>query len=327
MAGEPGGRASRVVAVIGAAAAVLVALATTLLALAAQVSAPERVALLAFAALLVGVAVGLVRRKVLGAVLAVVLGSAGVALGLGGLLAVGDEAYDRLPQAFDLAVFGLLFLASAALVMGGAAVVPRRGSAARWVCAALLVAGLAVVGLGVQRLLSVQTLVNPTPGAANATLDCGSAYSPGSMVVAPTLAGLTAPTCDSVLDPARHDGRLMVVLGGTLALAAGALLVGQFGAGSWPFVLVAGGLVAGAIGAWLLFLPVQGSGCGSVSSGTEGDPSSCGSLYGALLATTRVLAVLAPVLVLAGVIGVVARAVGSWSGPRGRGGPVPRVSV
>ena len=175
-----------------------------------------------------------------------------------------------------------------------------RGSPAmRWVVAAggaAFLLGTVLAAIGLFWLLEDHTPASPNPNPiAASTLQCGSAYSPGTSVA----------TCEELVDEARSRGTAALRAGAALALVGLVALVAARGLSfMWPYLLILAGVVAGATFVWLLFLPLD---CGQLYSGTEGGCSQATSVA----RTAYPLMVAGPVLVVAGCVGLFLRRPGA----------------
>jgi hypothetical protein len=179
---------------------------------------------------------------------------------------------------------------------------PSRGR--RWWPALAITAGLLLTGFGLFSYLNVHAPPNPTPGAANPTIDCGSAYGPGSISRSP---------CRELLDDAARNGALALSAGMTLFIVGVGVIVAQVGfRRAWPYLAIVVGLIGAGAFVWVFKLPLDGGKCGSISGGTEGsggpgDPCSDARQWANWAAS--ILVFVSPALVLTGVAVILSRAV------------------
>jgi hypothetical protein len=288
--------------ILGVIAAAVVAAGALLIVFFAPARGPVTIGWATVGGVFALLAVGLVRQWAFAGVTALVLGAAGLVLGVFGLLGVGDSVYDRVLQAPDLIFPFVIISVAGMLLAAGLAWVPPRGRVGRRVAAVVAVVGVVLSGLGVAWLLEVHSPTNATPGAANATWDCGSAYSPGSTSSYP------GSGCPEALDAARTGGRSALSIGLTLVVVGVVGLATQVGwRRSWPFVCLAAAVLCVGVVAWFVALPLDGGRCGSVFSGSEGD--ACASMAGAIRRMTTTFAAAVPLFLVAGVAGTVLRVV------------------
>jgi hypothetical protein len=179
----------------------------------------------------------------------------------------------------------------------------ERSAVARWWPAAVLCLGLVVAALGVASYLHVVNPQNPLVGAANSTIDCGNAYSRGSIKGSP---------CRELLDDTARNGAVGVSLGAVLILVGVGAIVKRVGLRrGWPFLAIGLGLVTTGGFFWLLWLQLDGGRCGNIyiteNAPTPGEP--CFDARETARWTANVLMFAGPLLLLAGTVEVLRRAV------------------
>jgi hypothetical protein len=175
----------------------------------------------------------------------------------------------------------------------------------RWWPAAVLCLGVVVAAFGLMSYLHVVNPHNPVVGASNSTIDCGNAYSRGSIKGSP---------CRELLDDTARNGAIGVSLGAVLILTGTGAIVRRVGLRrAWPFLAIGLGLVAAGGFFWLLWLQLDGGRCGSIYI-TENAPTpgeQCYAVRETARWTANLLMVVAPLLLLAGIVGVAQRTVKS----------------
>ena len=179
----------------------------------------------------------------------------------------------------------------------------ERSAVARWWPAAVLCLGLVVASLGVASYLHVVNPNNPVVGAANSTIDCGNAYSRGSIKGSP---------CSELLNDTARNGAIGVSFGMVLILIGAGAVVKRVGLRrAWPFLAIGVGLVATGGFFWLLWLQLDSGRCGNLyiteSAPTPGAP--CYAVRETAHWIANVLMFAAPLLLLAGTVEVLRRAV------------------
>jgi len=179
----------------------------------------------------------------------------------------------------------------------------ERSAVARWWPAVVLCLGLVVASLGVASYLQVVNPHNPVVGAANSTIDCGNAYSRGSIKGSP---------CSELLEVTSRNGAIGASLGALLILIGAGAVVKRVGLPrAWPFLAIGLGLAASGGFFWLLWLQLDGGRCGNIyiteNAPTPGEP--CFDVRETARWTANVLMFAGPLLLLAGTVEVLRRAV------------------